>query len=244
MSTLTDRIEALIEARGLVSGARLPPERALAVELGVSRSRLREAIQQLVSRGIVVSVQGGGNFVAEPAAAIPLERAMRSLDPLVRMDHGYWRDVMELRKSIETDAAYHAALRADDADKARLEAALEAVCAAGGDDPALHSRTDAAFHTTIAEASHNLVLQQVLTGLSELLRASMAESLGRLYRLPRAVEALADQHSAIAAAIIAGRPDEARLAAANHLAFVEDSLRFIEDDAARARRAALGATRL
>lgn len=239
MASLPAEIEAMIAARGLRPGGRLPPERALAAELGVSRSRLREAIRELVSRGLLTSRQGGGTYVAAPQAASPLDRALQPLGGLARAEAGYWRDVMEIRKSLETDAAYYAAQRADAADRARLTAALAATAGVESADPAVAAQADAAFHMAIAEAAHNAVLRQVMAGLFELLRLSIAESLSGLFRLPHMAEALERQHRRIVEAILAGAPDEARTAAADHLAFVEEGLQRIEEEAARGRRAAL-----
>jgi GntR family L-lactate dehydrogenase operon transcriptional regulator len=236
MPPLTDQIKALISARRLGPGARLPAERTLAAELGVSRSRLREAIQQLISHGLIISRRGGGNFVAQGSAELALEQAMQPLQSLVRAEGGYWQDVMEIRKSLEGNAAYQAALRADDLDRERLTTALVAVCA-GSTDPDTQSRTDAAFHMAIAEASHNLVLRQVISGLFDLMRLSIAESLGKLHLLPDTAEKLNDQHRSIADAILTGRADDARKAATDHLCFVENRLSRIEEETARARRA-------
>ena len=66
---ISDVVAASLERRilegSLKPGDRLPPERELAVELGVSRPSLREAIQKLVSKGMVQSRQGGGTFVTD-----------------------------------------------------------------------------------------------------------------------------------------------------------------------------------
>lgn len=76
---LSDKVAA--QLRGLVStqnlqpGDRLPAERALAVQLGVSRTALREAIAQLASQGLLTARVGGGTYVAEPAA-----RARQAID--------------------------------------------------------------------------------------------------------------------------------------------------------------------
>ncbi|MCF1465668.1 FCD domain-containing protein [Agrobacterium vitis] len=235
--SLTERIEAMIVERKLSPGGRLPPERSLAAELDVSRSRLREAIQQLISRGIVVSRRGGGTFVAFEDAAQSLERALKPLLPMVQGEAGYWRDVMEIRKSLDTDAAYYAALRATDLDKERMKVAFAAMSAAEGGNPQSQARADAAFHMAIAEASHNVVLRQIVAGLSELLQHSIAQSLMQFYRQPDLAPALERQHGLILNAILAGQPDEARKAAADHLAFVEENLRVIEDNRARELRA-------
>ncbi|MFG1318533.1 FCD domain-containing protein [Xanthobacter autotrophicus] len=243
MRKLSDEIEALILEGGLEAGARLPSERKLAVDFGVSRSRLREAIQQLVSRGILTARQGGGTFVAAPAplaasplASSPLDKALSPLSSLARMEPGYWQDVMEIRKSLDGDTAYCAALRAGDEDRARLTAAFERLIKAEGADEVTQARADAAFHMAVAEASHNAVLRQVMAGLFDLLQHSISASLEKLYRLPRTAHALEDQHRLIFEAIMEGRADDARDAALRHLDFVEDSLRLIEDAAARERR--------
>ncbi|NSZ18728.1 FCD domain-containing protein [Agrobacterium vitis] len=235
--SLIGRIEAMIAERKLSPGDRLPPERSLAAELDVSRSRLREAIQQLISRGIVVSRRGGGTFVAIENAAQSLERALKPLLPMVQGEAGYWRDVMEIRKSLDTDAAYYAALRATDLDKERMTVAFAAMSAAEGGNPQSQARADAAFHMAIAEASHNVVLRQIVAGLSELLQHSIAQSLMQFYRQPDLGPALERQHGLILDTILAGQPDEARKAAADHLAFVEENLRVIEDNRAREQRA-------
>ena len=64
---ISDAVAASLERRilegSLKPGDRLPPERELAIELGVSRPSLREAIQKLASKGMVQSRQGGGTYV-------------------------------------------------------------------------------------------------------------------------------------------------------------------------------------
>ncbi len=59
------QLEAMILEGTLKSGERLPAERVLAEQFGVSRPSLREAIQKLVAKGLLVSRQGGGNYVTE-----------------------------------------------------------------------------------------------------------------------------------------------------------------------------------
>ena len=234
----------MIAARGLKPGDRLPTERALAVELGVSRSRLREAMQPLISQGVVRSRQGGGTYVADPGRKTFVDAALQPLGGLARLDAGYWRDVMEIRKSLDADAAYYAAERASEPDRVRLVAALEAVTEPGGSDPARQAEADAKLHMVIAEASQNAVLRQVMAGLFELMRLSIAESLKQLFRLPKTADMLDAQHRRIVEAILARQPDKARAAVLEHLSFVEAGLKTIEEEAARARRADLARGRM
>lgn len=239
MTKVADRIVQRIVDAGLAVGQRLPPERQLAAELNISRSRLREAIQHLASRGVLRSRQGGGTFVADPHAANgPITGLLDPLSPLVRGEAGFWRDVMEVRRSLEGDAAALAARRAGAAEKAHLDAALAEADASIGADAAMQGRADAALHRAIAEASRNAVMLQTMAGLHAVLEASISESLARLYLLPGSAEALRGQHHDLVAAIRDGRAEDARDEAIRHLDFVEESLRSIEDEAARERRAA------
>jgi GntR family L-lactate dehydrogenase operon transcriptional regulator len=105
MSAVLERLESLIAAGKLAPGDRLPAERRLALDLGVSRSALREAIKQLASRGLLVSHHGGGTYLTSPEEAEPLRAVMQYIAPLAQSEAGYWRDVIEIRKSLEGDAA-------------------------------------------------------------------------------------------------------------------------------------------
>ncbi|BEV14255.1 FCD domain-containing protein [Herbaspirillum sp. DW155] len=240
-SPLVDRLADLIAQRALAPGQKLPSERALASEFGVSRSSLREAIGVLTSRGVLVARHGGGTFLADDEHAAltdPIADALQPLAPLARSDAGYWKDVAEIRFSLEGDAAYFAALRASEADRRHLQQAYLAVSTAPLDDLAAQARTDAAFHLAIAQASRNVVLRQVMSGLLRLLEISIADTLRQLYRLPDIVAQLDCQHRQILDAILAGRAEDARRHANAHLDFVQQRLLDIEETPARARRAA------
>jgi GntR family L-lactate dehydrogenase operon transcriptional regulator len=242
MPALMKRIEDVIASGHLAPGDRLPAERQLAADMGVSRSRLREAIKQMVSAGRLVSRQGGGTYVAGPDEAAAVSAALLPLVPLARSEAGYWRDVMEIRKSLEGEAARLAALRANEEDRAQISAAYEAVAEAflngaeGKEGPARLARLDAAFHMTIARSTHNAVLHQVMVGLEGLLEQSISESLAQFYRLPGILGQLDAQHRRIVDAVLAARPEEAHDAARDHLLFVEGRLHDIEDATDRRRR--------
>ncbi|NQE51821.1 FCD domain-containing protein [Herbaspirillum rubrisubalbicans] len=240
-TVLTDRLAHFIAERALPAGHKLPSERTLAAEFGVSRSSLREAIRVLSSQGLLVARHGGGTFVAgQDSAALtdPIAEALLPLAPLARSDAGYWKDVAEIRSSLEGDAAYFAALRANEQDRQRLRQAYLEVSTAPLDDLAAQARTDAAFHLAIAQASRNVVLRQVMSGLLRLLEISIADTLRQLYCLPDIVAALDRQHRQILDAILDGRAEDARSHANAHLEFVQRRLLDLEEAPARARRAA------
>ncbi len=237
------QLQALITRRGLQPGDRLPAERALALELSVSRPALREGIARLASQGLLVSRGGGGTFVQAPAPAPAAAQrgmgaALAPYLPLFQDDPEYRFDVLEIRHALEGATAWHAAQRATDADRARIVAAFEAMLAAHGhDDPAGEARADAAFHLSIAEASHNLVLLQVMRGLFELLQSNISQNREKLYTSPRTFEPLSLQHREMMDAVLAGDPERARNAAQDHVEFVHGSLKSLDEDEARRARA-------
>ncbi|MDG2523995.1 transcriptional regulator LldR [Stenotrophomonas sp. HITSZ_GD] len=233
------RLRRLIVERNLQPGQRLPAERVLALELGVSRSVVREAIQQLASLGMLATRAGGGTYVQ--AAAAPVHAVVEPLShfrEVLEADPEYRFDVLETRHALEAATAWHAALRATDEDRARIRDAFEAMGAAHAqEDAAAEALADARFHLAIAEASHNLVLVQVMRGLFALLQANISQTRQALYRDPRTAPALARQHRALCDAILAGDAPAAREAAEDHLAFVHEALRALDDNAARRDRA-------
>lgn len=174
------QLEAMILEGTLKSGERLPAERVLAEQFGVSRPSLREAIQKLVAKGLLVSRQGGGNYVTESLGAT-------FSDPLLHLLEGNpeaQRDLLEFRHTLEGSCAYYAALRATSLDHQRLTEAFEALqaCYARNDQvSAEEGAADARFHLAIAEASHNTVLLHTIKGLFDLLRRNVVTNIGGMY---------------------------------------------------------------
>jgi GntR family transcriptional regulator, transcriptional repressor for pyruvate dehydrogenase complex len=140
-----ERLGTAIRLGILGPGVRLPPERELADQLGISRSTLRQAITTLVQSGHLMSVRGrgGGTFVVQEP---PL--AEGSPTGPVRED---WREVLDLRAAIEVGTATLAADRASDDDFALMRECVDRMAAASEFDD--YRRADIRFHMAIAEAS-------------------------------------------------------------------------------------------
>ncbi|HSD78730.1 MAG TPA: FCD domain-containing protein [Solirubrobacteraceae bacterium] len=140
-----ERLGTAIRLGILEPGTRLPSERELADQLGISRSTLRQAITTLVQSGHLESVRGrsGGTFVVhEPPLA---EGAPGALPP-------DFRETLGLRCAVETGAVVLAAERATAEDVARLRESIALM--EGAADFEVYRRADVAFHVGIAEASH------------------------------------------------------------------------------------------
>jgi GntR family L-lactate dehydrogenase operon transcriptional regulator len=232
---LAERLQALIVERQLPGGARLPAERSLAAELGVSRPSLREAIRKLASEGILESRRGGGTYVRRtPADASDI---VAPLAQWLRQAPGYGYDVLEARRALEGDTAWHAARRATDDDRARIRACGDALLRLRpGNDAERLAQADVDFHLAIAEASHNAVLTQLMRSLFALLRSNVATNRDRLFTMPGTFDPLAGQHREVMSAILAGDAERARQAMHRHLDYVQHTLRAIDEDAERRAR--------
>ncbi|WP_297203138.1 transcriptional regulator LldR [uncultured Pluralibacter sp.] len=230
---VADRIRALINEQQLEAGMRLPAERQLAIRLGVSRNSLREALAKLVSEGLLLSRRGGGTFVRWQHEPWSEQNIVQPLKGLLADDPDYSFDILEARHAIEGSTAWHAALRASDADKEKIRLCFEATLV---DDPDLASQADVRFHLAIAEASHNVVLLQTMRGFFDLLQSSVKQSRQRMYQVPPVFAGLTEQHQSILDAILRGDADGARQAMMAHLSFVHTTIKQFDEDRARQAR--------
>ncbi|GAA0472402.1 MULTISPECIES: FadR/GntR family transcriptional regulator [Streptomyces] len=211
---LADRVAAVlseeIESGRLAEGDKLPTEVELVKQLGVSRTVVREAVSRLRNAGLVEPRQGLGVFV--------MPRRTRPLDLEAEADDtkGKVRQIVELRRAIEGEAASLAATRATPDDLARMRQALDAIdaaVAAGGDG----ADEDLAFHRSIAESTGNAVMVSTLRYLGEVLRSGIRVTRANEARREDYFEAVRQEHHAILTAIEAGDAEAACAAARRHL---------------------------
>lgn len=225
VTRVSDAVARELETRilegSMKPGHRLPSERELAVAMGVSRPSLREAIQKLVSKGLLVSRHGGGTYVTDrlDAPFIDPWQEMLSRHPMLQSD------LLEFRYMLEGQAALLAAERATDADVARLDAAFGTLADAyGGKNLAVCVDADVAFHQAIAEASHNVLIGHLTASLLRLIHGHISRNLDHLHARPRRWAHLHAQHEAIWKAIRERRPDVAAQAAREHVDFVRQNM--------------------
>ncbi|MCR1984455.1 FadR family transcriptional regulator [Cellulosimicrobium cellulans] len=190
---------------------RLPGEQALAAELGVGRSTVREAIRQLAGRGVLDSRQGSGVYVVSTDTTDDWDEVLR---------RGEIVDVLEVRAALEVEAAGLAAARRTPADLRTMTTAL----ARRGQVAATASTTeyvdaDLAFHRAVVDAAHNAVLAELFTTFVPRLRRAMVamvdlDRAGTTHRHDQ------DAHEAILDAVRARDAGRASAAAREHLAAV------------------------
>lgn len=199
--TIAERIEQLIVDRGLQPGDRLPPERALAEELGVSRPSLREAIKTLEAVGRVRIRHGTGVWIQAPDE---MRRLQASRDVgLV--------ELFAMREVLEVPAAGWAAAARSDAGVerlARLVADMELIDHI--DDLRRH---DIEFHLSVAEMAGNRFLVRTMGVLHAMLLQGMETTL----KIPGRLERSRVEHRRIVAAIKAGDATAAERAMRAHI---------------------------
>lgn len=229
---IVSALETDMQAGQLNLGDKLPTESALMARFEVSRTVVREAISRLQAAGRVETRHGIGTFVI----------AQREAEPTFRIapeDFATVADVislLELRISLESEAASLAAQRRDDASLAAMGAALDGFKAAiRADSDAVPS--DFQFHMEVARATGNRHFADLMTYLGTViiprtrLKTAGDAPEGRLAYLER----VHHEHESIYRAIQERDAEAARAAMRTHLANSRERLR-------RAQTAENGAT--
>jgi alpha-L-fucosidase/DNA-binding FadR family transcriptional regulator len=198
-----DRILALIGQGVLTSGAQLPPERDLSLQLGVSRSSIREATSALVALGLLEARRGAGVF-ATPLDADHLVSALGLTLPLGSQH--LRQDAAELVRGLEAWATSAATARATGETIADLELRAEKVERAEGREARRSAEHD--FHQAVAAASGNELVAALLEALSRTTDPGPPAT--------ARVEDAESDHRRLLAALRARDPEQARSAAGAH----------------------------
>ena len=152
------RLRSFIVEGGHPRGGRLPPERHLTEELGITRTTLRKALDSLERDGLIWRHVGKGTFISDDAAPNAPSTAMselgRQLTPF-RM--------MRARLAIEPAIAREAAVNASGEALQRMQRAIDRAKAATTWNE--YETQDDLFHRAVAEASDNLLLLTLFVAL-------------------------------------------------------------------------------
>ncbi len=190
---LSEQIAA--QLRGLIfdhcrfaPGDRLPDERSLAAELGVSRTSLREAIKLLVASGVLVIRRGVGTFVSETPGKPedPFGFAFAADKKKLLQDWYY------VRLIVESEAMEMVAKNASDeelqalVDLSREQSGQIDALGTGIQAPYTFMELDQAFHRALAAATHSVVMDRILPSLQEWVYFGAA--VGESPRLSRKME--------------------------------------------------------
>jgi GntR family transcriptional repressor for pyruvate dehydrogenase complex len=203
-------VRSLIERRRVGPGDRLPTERALAVQVGVSRPTVRAGLRALAALGVVQSRHGSGTYI--PAG--PPVLGSEPLSLLAAL-HGFTRDQMyEARRILEVEAAGLAAERATAEQLATMAEEIASLFASMA-DPQRFLVHDIAFHRTVAEGSANPIVAALVEMVSALYYERRRETAARA--ADRDLRDAAEAHRQIYRAIRSHDAPAARLAMHDHL---------------------------
>jgi GntR family transcriptional repressor for pyruvate dehydrogenase complex len=216
---IVNQVKALISEGVLKPGDRLPPEREMIRDFGVSRPSLREALKSLVAQGFLEIKQGNRTFVKSVAS----EKLQDPLSLLLKADRQKIFDLIEVRKAMEAWGAFHAAQRASEDDIKRLDEIIGEMREALNKGKSWEKQ-DADFHLVIAQASHNTIQIHIMFTIYDLLR----ESVARVFRDQGKAKRLFQQHCRIFSAIKTRSPEKARERVLEHLNYVESEVKALE----------------
>ncbi len=204
---VADQIRTLIQSGQYAPGSKLPAERELAQQLGVSRPSLREALIALELEARVEIRMGSGVYVCSPperAADLP---ATLGESPT---------ELMQARAALEGAVVVLAAARVSERGLARVRESLEAMRAdlARGRTPVEHDRR---FHLAVAELAGNAVLQRLVGELFDERHSPIAAKLRVHSESSKTWDAALAEHEAVFQALEARDPHAAEAAMRLHL---------------------------
>jgi GntR family transcriptional repressor for pyruvate dehydrogenase complex len=184
---IIDLFRQKLLAGELKLGERLPTEKQLVEQLGVSRSALRETIKMMAALGVIEVRQGEGSFITrEPSASL--------LNPLVfavMLQAGVSRDLLELRTLLEVGYCQLASEKATDEDLHKIEQTalyFEELAEQGDIDADSRAQADLDFHSAIIDATHNPLIIQISKTVEELFFSSIRSTISKIEGLVWGIE--------------------------------------------------------
>ncbi|MCJ8521200.1 GntR family transcriptional repressor for pyruvate dehydrogenase complex [Pseudorhizobium tarimense] len=215
---IADQIRALIQGGHFVSGARLPAERDLAQQLGVSRPSLREALIALEIEGSVEIRMGSGIYITAEPERRTWQTGSMGESPV---------ELMEARAAVEGSVALAAAARISAEGLTSLREALDAMRSeiAAGRKPLDQDRL---FHLTIAGQSGNSVLAHIVGDLFDERHSPLSAQIRTRFETPETWRNALREHEAIYDALDARDPLLAQ--AMMHAHLEESKRRWMENE--------------
>jgi GntR family transcriptional repressor for pyruvate dehydrogenase complex len=204
---IVEHVRREIEAGRLGPGARLPPERELSEQMGVSRPSLRSGLRTLHAMGIITARRGAGTFIVKG----PPHLGKAPLEFLAAL-HGFTLHQMyEARRILEVGAAGLAAERATGEQLATMAEEIAGMFASLG-EPQTFLRHDLRFHRAVADGSGNPIVAAITGTLTEIIWET-----GQINLSGVSLRESAETHRRIYDAVRAQSPDGARREMAKHL---------------------------
>ncbi len=211
-----EQIKNLIYEGKLKRGDKLPSERDLRTQLGVSRASIREAFSALEMIGLIKSRPGEGTFIKTEFD----NNLVTPLSLVLLLNENVAEELLELRRVLEVDCVRLAAERTTEEDIKEMKFYLDQLYQSSGyEQKSIES--DKAFHYTIARASGNKVLYYVMKSISEAMDFHIKNTRTKLVSKKETMMNFLEQHKRIFAAIKNNNPEKAMEEMKGHLDYVE-----------------------
>lgn len=211
-----DQIKNLIYEGKLKRGDKLPSERELKKQLGVSRASIREAFSALEMVGLIQSRPGEGTFIKKTFG----DNMVDPLSLVLLLDENVAEELVELRRVLEVDCVKLAAERVEKKELEQMKVYIDRLLSSSGyEEQSIES--DRMFHYTIAKASGNKVLFYVMRSISEAMDFHIKNTRTKLVSKKETMENFAKQHNLIFTAIKNNEPETAMREMKGHLDYVE-----------------------
>lgn len=206
-----EQIQNMVMSGQLKKGDKLPSERTLVDELGVSRTSIREALRALEVMGLIESRQGKGNYINGDID----DSFFEPLSVMFMLNEGNPENILELRMVIEVEAASIAAQKIEDKDVEILEDLINKLKVA--DNEIIRAKIDKKIHYKIAKLTNNYLIVTMLNAVGSLMETFIKSSRAMILKEAERNELLIEQHENICNAIIDRDALKARNAMREHL---------------------------
>ncbi|MCG5102573.1 FadR/GntR family transcriptional regulator [Oceanobacillus alkalisoli] len=189
---IMNQFTKMIKNGELSIGDKIPPERNLAEQFGVGRSTIREAIKSMTSMGLLEARLGEGTFVKK----VDSDDIKQQLQWGLYLDPVPFNELVELRMILELETVKKAALNRTEKEIIELQSWINKMKEEG--KVQRNKENDLMFHMTIAKASNNKMIYNLL----DLIRMSLEEWFENVLKEPINVEESIDEHELILEAVI------------------------------------------
>ncbi|MCL5965702.1 MAG: FadR family transcriptional regulator [Deltaproteobacteria bacterium] len=212
---VANQLRKLIAEGVFKVGDRLPSERDLSEQMGVSRTSVREALQTLEVQGILETVHGGGSIVRN----ITGREIRPPIEQFLGQDKRRVLELAELRAFMEAWAAREAARNRSEAELATMRGYLEEM-ERDFENGRIRYDVDFRYHTEIAAATHNTIYLHLIDNIYHLINYSVKVHREEVFVSREDQETILSHHRRIFGAIRDRDPDAAEREMKEHLAFV------------------------
>jgi GntR family transcriptional repressor for pyruvate dehydrogenase complex len=224
---IVQQIEESVLKGILKAGDQLPAERDLALQFGVSRTAVREAVKALREKGLVEAYSGRGTFITDGTS----QAIRQSLGLMIKIGQPSGSNhLAEMRGILEPEIAALAATRIQESHLILMREAV-ALMDRAQEDPEAYIEADLDFHLALAEAADNPLVLSLLDSIVALLR----EQRIRIFQVEGGPSRGQYHHKRILRSVEQHNPEQARAAMRAHLQQVREDSRASEAHPALSR---------